>query len=86
MAYMFMPFRLDVSRFGLDKFFGDAYGSSSGNQMAAQITLNFNPGTNIFMGVQSNATTLGGGMYKIRLYTESQTEASCEHGLYRNVA
>ena len=31
MAVLFMPFRIDVSRFGLDKYYGDEYGSSSGN-------------------------------------------------------
>jgi hypothetical protein len=39
MSMLFLPFRIDVSRFGLDKFYGDDYGSSSGNQMTAQITL-----------------------------------------------
>jgi hypothetical protein len=35
MAMLALPFRIDVSRFGLDRYFGDSFGSSSGNQMTA---------------------------------------------------
>ena len=48
MAAYYKVWTLDVSRFGLDKFFGDAYGSHSGNSMICQITLNFNVGSLLF--------------------------------------
>ena len=70
MALLFMPFRIDVSRFGLDKYFGDEYGSSSGNQMSAQITMNFASGAPICLNLVTNAFTFS-NRYRVRLYTES---------------
>jgi len=81
---LYFPFRIDVSRFGLDdKFFADMHGSSSGNQMAAQITINFDSSAGIY-GSKSTATY--GSDYTVRLFTESVSQAACENGLYKNVA
>jgi hypothetical protein len=65
-----MPFKIDVSRFGIDKYFGDEYGSSSGNQMSAQISLIFEPGA-VLLNYASTDNAYNGSNYTVRLYTES---------------
>ena len=70
MAMLFMPFRIDVSRFGLDKYYGDEYGSSSGNQMSAQITLQFASEAPIVLNFKTTAHTFN-NRFRVRLYTES---------------
>ena len=85
MSLLYAPFRLDVSRFGLDKYFGDAYGSSSGNQMVFQLTLNFISDARIALDSAVAATTFD-GRFTARLYCETQTSASCENGIYKNIA
>lgn len=57
MAKFFKVFCLDCSRFGLDKWFGDAYGSHSGNSMICQISLVFASGVNISFGEATDADT-----------------------------
>jgi hypothetical protein len=85
MPLLYFPFRIDVSRFGLDdKFFADMHGSSSGNQMAAQITINFDSSNGIY-GQKVSASYVNGA-YTMRLFTESVSQAACENGLYKNVA
>jgi len=87
MGLLFYPFRLDLSRFGIyDEIFADAYGSSSGNSMSAQITFQFATGQTIALSKATNAFTFNGVNYLVRLYTDSSTESSCENGIYRNIA
>lgn len=86
MRLMFAAFRMDVSRFGIDdEYFGDAFGSSSGAQLSAQVTLNFEPGT-IMLNLASTNETFNGGNYTCRLFTETISMAACENGLYKNIA
>ena len=85
MRTLYAPFKIDMSRFGIDdKYFGDAFGSSSGNTMSAQITIQFASGVPLFLEVLSNVLPLSDLV--CRLYTETQVEAACENGLYKSIA
>lgn len=85
MSIINAPFRFDISRFGLDKYFGDDFGSSSGNQMVCQLTMNFNVGSRIALDQVTTAGTFD-GKFTVRAYVETQSEAACENGIYKNVA